>query len=96
MASKEQGYSFFTGLMLGGAVAATFALLYAPKSGKKLRKDIRKKSGNLLNEAESRYKELQDMAEDVLSDTEKRINMMKKNADTAIDDIMKKVKDIHS
>ncbi len=96
MSYKDEGYSFLTGLMIGGAVAATFALLYAPKSGKKLRKDIRKKSSNLLNEAESKYKDLQDLADDVISDTEKRLNRTRKNAESAIDDIVKRMKDVRS
>ncbi len=94
MASKDGSLRFLKGLMVGGAVAATMALLYAPKSGKKLRKDIRKKSNNLINEAESKFDDLQEMAESVLGDTEKRLNKMRKNTESAIDDLVKRVKDM--
>ena len=35
---------FFMGLLAGGAIGALLALLYAPKSGKELRADIKAKN----------------------------------------------------
>ena len=40
------------GAFIGGAIGATVALLYAPKSGRELRLDMTKKTGDLLTEAE--------------------------------------------
>ena len=43
---EEQGKSqvhFFKGLLIGGALGALAGILFAPKSGKKLRSDIREK-----------------------------------------------------
>ena len=44
--SQENGYvkGLFIGLLTGSAIGAIVALLYAPKSGKELRKDIKIKT----------------------------------------------------
>jgi gas vesicle protein len=94
MALKNGSMKFVEGLMIGGAVAATVALLYAPKSGKKLRKDIRRKSNELIDDAESRFDDIQEMAENVVDDAEKRIKKIRKNTESAIDDLVKRVKDV--
>lgn len=39
------------GFLIGGAVGAITALLYAPKSGKELRSDIKKKAGDMADDA---------------------------------------------
>lgn len=39
----SQEKSFLRGLLLGGLVGAVAALLYAPKSGKEMRRDIKRK-----------------------------------------------------
>jgi len=39
----RNGIGFIKGLLIGGVVGSGFALLYAPKSGKKIRYDIGKK-----------------------------------------------------
>lgn len=40
------------GFLAGSAIGAVLALLYAPKSGKELRADIRQKTDDLLEDAE--------------------------------------------
>lgn len=39
---KPQGH-FFKGLLMGGALGALAGILFAPKSGKELRSDIKEK-----------------------------------------------------
>ncbi len=41
-----------TGTLIGGIIGAAIALLYAPKSGRELRTDIRQKTNKLLTDAE--------------------------------------------
>ena len=50
------------GVLAGGAVGALVALLYAPKSGKELRADIREKTGDLMDDAEQALKEAKNRA----------------------------------
>ena len=50
---EEYGKSqvnFFKGLLIGGALGALAGILFAPKSGKKLRSDIREKGREILND----------------------------------------------
>lgn len=42
--------AFFVSFLLGGVVGSSLALLYAPKSGKHFRNDIRRKKDELLEE----------------------------------------------
>lgn len=40
---KKSTKSFLLGFLAGGAIGAIVALLYAPKSGKEMREDLREK-----------------------------------------------------
>jgi gas vesicle protein len=40
-----------TGIIIGGAVGAAIALLFAPKSGRELRQDLTERSGDLYEKA---------------------------------------------
>src|ERR1035437_8699423 len=52
--SNENGYvkGLFIGFLAGGAIGALVALLYAPKSGKELRYDIKNKTDEYYDETE--------------------------------------------
>ncbi|MHB8773298.1 MAG: YtxH domain-containing protein [Syntrophales bacterium] len=45
------------GLLIGGLLGAAVGILYAPKSGKETRDDIRHSAEELLDKAKSRYEE---------------------------------------
>jgi gas vesicle protein len=49
----KSGNSFLTGLLAGAAIGGIIALLYAPKSGKETRDQIKKKFSELEKELES-------------------------------------------
>lgn len=54
--------NFVSGLLLGAAIGAGFALLTAPQSGRRTRRKIRRAAGDVRHDAEDRWDEL---AEDV-------------------------------
>ena len=56
------GGGFFVGLLAGGALGAALALLYAPKTGKELRQDIRSRTDGYLDEADKYIAEAKDKA----------------------------------
>ena len=66
MASERSGIA--KGLLIGfvaGAVAgAVTALLYAPKSGKELRSDIKQKANEFKDDAEKRFADLRDRSKE--------------------------------
>ena len=51
MSSQNSGGSFFAGLVIGGLVGASLALLLAPQSGEETRGQIKDKSLELKDEA---------------------------------------------
>ena len=53
MAEENKGLTkgLLIGFIAGGIAGALAALLYAPKSGRELRADIKRKAGNLAEEA---------------------------------------------
>jgi len=63
---KSKG--LFIGLLVGGAIGGAIALLYAPKSGKRLRNDISRKTNELIAEGRKKtfdtWNETKQMAED--------------------------------
>jgi gas vesicle protein len=60
-------FGFFIGIMVGGLVGSTIALLMAPESGDTLRSQIRERGQNFLGDirsaADSRRIELRDRLE---------------------------------
>ncbi len=50
MTSMKKTKGLFIGFLLGSAIGGAIALLYAPKSGKRLRNDIRRKTNELIED----------------------------------------------
>jgi gas vesicle protein len=73
MRNHGGGHGFVVGLLCGAAVGAAAGLLFAPKRGAALRKDLAKSA----NDVTRRAKELYDGAADVVSDlTDRATDMM--------------------
>lgn len=64
------------GLLAGGAIGAIIALLYAPKSGKELRADIKEKADSLLEEAEQHMRVARSKATEMVSEAKKRSDQL--------------------
>jgi gas vesicle protein len=64
----KNGY-FAKGLMIGGVGGALAGLLFAPKSGKKLRADIKEKGSDALKDTKEFYFDTQKKAKSTLEDT---------------------------
>jgi gas vesicle protein len=60
--------SFMTGALIGGAIGAAVALLYAPKKGKKLRDDISETIGDLSSRLSGLLKNAKESGEDLIHD----------------------------
>lgn len=60
------------GFLAGGAIGAVLALLYAPKSGKDLRNDIRAKTDDYLDDAEKFIAEAKVKANEVINEGKRR------------------------
>lgn len=85
------------GLLAGGAIGAVLALLYAPKSGKELRADLREKADDLMDGAEDYMSMARSKAGDLVSEAKRRSDQIitdaKKKAGTLIVDADKIISD---
>ena len=86
------------GLIAGGAIGAILALLYAPKSGKELRSEIKEKADNLLEGADDAVKAARSQAGQIVNDAKTRsvqlIDDAKKRADTLLHDADRILSDV--
>ena len=81
------------GLLAGGVVGAIIALLYAPKTGRELRADIKTKAGDLAKDAEEYVEVAKSKAVDIINEGKKKseqlISDAKKRAETLLVDAEK-------
>ncbi|MBZ0199802.1 MAG: YtxH domain-containing protein [Ignavibacteriaceae bacterium] len=77
------------GFLAGGAVGALLALLYAPKSGKEFRSDIREKADEYMDEAEKYMSEAQGKAKALINEGKKRGEKIIVDAKVKADGLLK-------
>ena len=93
MSDNNSGSEFFKGFLFGGIAGAVIALLYAPKSGKEVRDDIRKISADLTDDAQVTLKSAQQKAETLFEETKKQLEELRKEAESALGDVKMKAAD---
>ncbi len=93
MSDNNGGSEFFKGFLFGGIAGAIIALLYAPKSGKEVREDIRKISADLTDDAQVTLKSAQQKAETLFEETKKQLEELRKEAESALADAKQKAAD---
>jgi gas vesicle protein len=93
MADSKFVKGLVIGAFAGGVVGAVLALLYAPKSGKELRADIRDKAGDLMDGAEEYLHAAQVKAGEMVTEAKKRSDSLitdaKQKADSLLQDAEK-------
>lgn len=81
MSSKGK---FFLGAAIGAAAGVVTGILTAPKSGKETRADIKKKAGELKDEAGKKATELKKQAGKVADDVKHTVDDYKSRASRAV------------
>jgi|CZKP01.1.fsa_nt_gi gas vesicle protein len=89
--SQENGYvkGLFIGLLTGGAIGAIVALLYAPKSGQELRKDIKSKTDEYYDETEKFIADAKVKAKNMMNEGKKRSEQLISNAKSRSEELLK-------
>lgn len=93
--SEEKGMAkgLFIGFLAGGVVGGIIALLYAPKSGKEFRADIKLKKDEMIDDAEEYLDIAKHKAQDMINEGKKRseelISEAKKKAGNLLEDANK-------
>ena len=88
--NKSSAKGFILGVLTGGLVGAATALLFAPKSGRELRNDIRLKKDELIDDTSEYLQIAKTKAGDLINEgrrkSEELISDAKKKAGSLIDD----------
>ncbi|MCB0288680.1 MAG: YtxH domain-containing protein [Calditrichaeota bacterium] len=91
MSEQTNGAVEFTkGLLIGGIIGTVIGILYAPKSGKRTRREIYNKSVHLRNDAEAKLMEAQEKTAEVLDEAASRFETARRDAEAALRNIKEK------
>lgn len=94
MPQENRGVDFFKGFLIGGAIGAAFALLFAPKTGMELRADLRRKSRELYDETEEKLGEWKEEAADVLEQGKRQAAALRTQAEAKVTEARAKAEQI--
>jgi gas vesicle protein len=83
----DSGFEFFKGFLFGGVVGAVVALLYAPKSGKETRDDIRKRSLEVRDDAEAKLDLAKQQAESYLDEAKQKLDVLRKELESSVSNV---------
>lgn len=86
--------NFLLGFLAGGTLGAVLALLYAPKSGKELRQDIKVKKDELMEEAEKHIADAKVKAKDLINEGKKKSESLIAEAKEKGESIMKEAEKV--
>jgi gas vesicle protein len=70
--NNRSGKGFFIGFLAGGAIGAAVALLTTPKSGENLRKEIKRKSDEYIDEVDKYLAETKQNAGKVIDESRRK------------------------
>ena len=95
MANEDNGMGkgLLIGFLTGAAVGSIIALLYAPKSGKELRTDIKNKSQEFIDDAEGYLTNAKEKASQLINEGKKKSERLvaetKEKVDSLLDEAEK-------
>ena len=82
------------GLLIGSALGALAGILFAPKSGRELRSEIREKRNAILKDAKDIYADASAKAKEIMEEATHQAMELKKDADRHFSEAHKKTKEI--
>ena len=90
MTNEENGIGkgLLIGFLTGAAVGSIIALLFAPKSGKELREDIKNKSQDFMEDAESYLANAKDKASQLINEGKKKSEKLVSDTKEKVDALL--------
>jgi gas vesicle protein len=73
---------FCMGLLIGGALGALAGILFASKSGKELRSDIKEKGNEIINDGKKIYADASTKAKEIFEEVKHQAKGLKKEAES--------------
>ena len=92
MSSQIEG--FVKGIFLGGVIGAVIGILYAPQSGRKTRKDINKKTSELLTKAKREYEAMLKKSSKTYESAVKQLKQLESSTMEKVGEIEEKVDEL--
>jgi len=90
---NQQGH-FCMGFLIGGVLGALAGILFAPKSGKELRSDLKEKGNEVLKDAKDIYADASTRAKEIIAEAKHQAEELKKEADRYLSEARQKAKEI--
>jgi gas vesicle protein len=84
---------FFMGLLIGGALGALAGILFAPKSGKELRSDIKGRGSEVLKDGKEIYDDASTKAKEIIEEVKHQAKELKKEAEGTAEKIVGEVQE---
>jgi gas vesicle protein len=84
---------FCMGLLIGGAIGALAGILFALKSGKELRSDIKEKGSEILKDGKEIYADANTKAKEIIGEVKHQAKDLKKEAEGTGEKIAGKVQE---
>jgi gas vesicle protein len=95
MIEKENSHgNFLRGLLTGAILGGLVGILFAPKSGRELRDELRKKGGDAFEEAKEFYSDARGKAKAILEDARRRAEELKRESDRQLAEARQKAREI--
>ncbi len=90
MQNEENGMGkgLLIGFLTGAAVGSIIALLYAPKSGKELRQDIKEKSQDFIEDADQYIVKAKDKASQLINEGKKKSEKLVADTKEKVDTLL--------
>lgn len=82
------GKGLFIGFLAGSTIGAVIALLYAPKSGKEFRNDIKEKTDDLLDDAQDYLTSAKQKANEIINEGRKKSEKLVADAKVKVDGLL--------
>ena len=89
MDGENSGKGLLIGLLAGGAIGALLGILFAPKSGRELREEIKNKSDEYIDDAEKYIADARTKAKDLINEGKKRSEKLISDAKIKSDELLK-------
>ena len=91
---ENQKCDFFIGFLIGGVLGALAGILFAAKSGKELRSDIKGKVSEIVKDAEDIYADSSTKAKAIFEEAKHQAKELKKDADRHLSEARQKANEI--
>ena len=91
---KKHPNHFALFFLMGGALGALAGIFLAPKSGKRMRADLRHRGGNAVDDTKEMYADVSAKAKDIIEDAEHQAKTLKKEAERHLSEARQKVKEL--